>query len=158
MHKYRIEIKWALIFVAMTLVWVGLERAVGLHGPHIDRHVVFTNFIALPAVAIYVLALIDKRRHYYSGRMTYRQGFLTGAVITGIIVFLSPLTQWLVQRVISPDYFPNMIAYAVEAGHASRVDAEANFQLGSYILQAAVGSLVLGLMTTAVVAWFTRRP
>ena len=38
---------------------------------HIDKHVVYTNFYALPAILVYVFALLDKRKNFYNGKMTY---------------------------------------------------------------------------------------
>jgi hypothetical protein len=37
------------------------------------------------------------------------------------------------------------------------VDAEAQFNLKSYIIQSTVGALVMGIVTTAIVAIFTRK-
>ena len=64
MKKIQIEIKWAIIFVIMTLIWMILEKVAGLHDEHIDKHPIFTNFIAIPAIAIYVFAILDKRKNF----------------------------------------------------------------------------------------------
>lgn len=90
--NYRIEIKWAFIFIGMTLLWMVLERLLGLHSTHIDKHPIFTNFIAIPAIAIFVFALRDKRKSFYGGTMTYMQGFISGLIITLIVSVMSPLT------------------------------------------------------------------
>lgn len=70
MKKFRIEIKWALIYVATLLAWMFLERVVGLHDKHIDQHATYTMLFLIPAVFVYVLALLDKRKNYYNGQMT----------------------------------------------------------------------------------------
>lgn len=156
MDRYRTEIKWAVIFTLMMLGWLLLERLAGLHDAYLAHHPTYTNLVAIPAVVIYVLALRDKRESFYGGEMTYRQGFVSGAIITGIVALLSPLAQWITHSLITPDYFPNVIRYSVEQGYLTQAEAEANFNLGSYILQAFIGSLVMGLMTTAIVAFFVR--
>ncbi|MGB3800269.1 MAG: DUF4199 domain-containing protein [Lewinella sp.] len=158
MQAYRIEIKWALLFTAMMLVWVLLERLVGLHGPYIERHALYTNLVAVPAFLIYCLALREKRDTYYQGTMTYRQGLICGAVMTVIIALLSPLAQLITHTLITPRYFPNLIEYAVSTDQMSRPDAQAYFRLDSYMLQSAVASLFLGLLTTGIVAIFFRKP
>ena len=61
MTNFKIEIKWALIFAAMTLGWMLMERLVGLHSTHIDKHLLYSNLIAIPAITVYVFALLDKR-------------------------------------------------------------------------------------------------
>jgi hypothetical protein len=157
MGKFRVEIKWALIFVMMMLIWMVIERIAGLHDVHIDKHAIFTNLIAIPAIAIYVLALLDKRKTDYNGYMTYKQGFISGIIITLIVTILSPLTQFLTSNLISPDYFANMIEFAVKEGAMTREAAENYFNLKNYIVQVLIFTPVMGLLTTAIVAFFTKK-
>ncbi|WP_116108140.1 DUF4199 domain-containing protein [Lewinella sp. IMCC34191] len=157
MHTYRIEIKWGVVFTLMMLAWVLLERLVGLHDQHVDRHAIYTNFVAIPSVLIYCLALRDKREYFYGGTMTYKQGFITGAIVTAVVVLLSPLAQYITHTIISPDYFSNVAAYAVRSGATTQAEAEAYFRLDNYLIQSAVGALIMGLLTTAIVALFFRK-
>lgn len=157
MKGISIEIKWALLFALMTLVWMWLERISGLHTRHIDKHALFTNLIAIPAIAIYVFALLDKRRNYYHGVMSYRQGFITGLILTFIITLLSPLTQYITSTYISPVYFPNVITYSVQQGELTREAAEEYFSLRNYIMQGLLGAPIMGIATTAIVAAFIRK-
>lgn len=157
MKKLKIEIKWAIIFALMMLVWMLLERLFGLHDTYIGKHPIFTNFVAIPAVAIYVLALLDKRDNFYQGKMTYVQGLACGLIITLIVTILSPLTQVITSLVITPHYFENAIEYAVSEGKMTQSGAEEYFNLKSYIFQGLVGAPVMGLLTSIVVAFFTRK-
>ena len=157
MKKIRIEIKWAIIFVLMQLAWMLLEKLMGLHSEYIDKHPVYTNFIAIPAVIIYVLALLDKRNNAFNGKMTYMQGFFSGLIITLIVTILGPLTQYITSTIITPEYFPNVINYSVESGKMTQEAAEDYFNLRSYIVQVLIGTPIMGIITTAVVAIFTRK-
>ena len=157
MKKYSIELKWALVFVGMSLAWMGLERLFGLHDTYIDRHATFTNFVAIPAIAIFVLALLDKRENYYGGIMTYMQGFVSGMIITLIVTILSPITQLITSLVITPHYFDNAIQYAVSEGKSTQANAEAYFNLNSYIFQGLIGAPIMGFITTVIVAFFTKK-
>ncbi len=155
--NYRIEIKWAIIFIGMMLLWMVLERLAGLHSTHIDKHPVFTNFIAIPAIAVYVFALLDKRKNFYGGNTTYMQGFISGLIITLIVTLMSPLIQIITSLVITPEFFNNSINYAVSNGKMDQAAAEKYFNLSSYILQGLIGTPVMGIVTTAIVAVFTKR-
>lgn len=157
MHKIKLEIKWALIFVVTMLLWMFLERIAGLHDQYIEWHPVLTNLVAIPALIIYYLALTDKRKSQYSGYMTYNQGFICGLVITLIITALSPATQYITSKFITPDYFDNMIAYTTRDNLMPKEDAEAYFNLKNYIMQSIMFSPVMGLITTAIIAFFTKR-
>jgi Protein of unknown function (DUF4199) len=92
MTKIKTELNWALKFTAMMLLWMVLEKLSGLHDRHIDRHAIFSNFVAIPAITIYVLALLDKRKTDYHGMMTYKQGLVSGLIITAIVTILTPFT------------------------------------------------------------------
>lgn len=157
MNSIKIEIKWAFIFIGMSLLWMLLEKLLGLHSTHIDKHMYLTNLFAIPAILVYVLALKDKKKYYYQGQMSYKQGFVSGLIVTLIITLFAPLTQWITSTIITPEYFPNVIAHSVETGyHSSLEEAEAYFNLKNYMFQSVIGSLIMGVVTAAVVAIFVR--
>jgi uncharacterized membrane protein YvlD (DUF360 family) len=157
MKKIAVEVKWAFIFIIMIILWMLIERLVGLHSTHIDQHYIYTNFIAIPAIIIYVLALLDKRKNYYSGTMTYKQGFVSGLIITVVVTIISPVSQVITLELITPDYFTNVIEYSVESGSLTRESAEEYFNLNSYMIQGLIGAMVMGIVTSAIVAIFTRK-
>ncbi|MGM0621535.1 MAG: DUF4199 domain-containing protein [Bacteroidota bacterium] len=155
--KYKIEIKWAVIFIALSLLWMVLEKLSGLHSTYINYHLYLTNLFAIPAILVYVLALKDKKKSYHSGEMTYLQGLVSGIIITVIIALVSPLTQWVTSYVITPEYFPNVIEHAVGMGHYPNTEAaEAHFNYRNFAVQSVIGALIMGLVTTAIVMIFIR--
>ena len=157
MNKYKTEIKWGLIFTGVSLLWMVLERMLGWHSTHIDKHATYTNFFAIVAIAIFVVALIDKRNNDYEGSMTWLQGFISGTIIGLIVAILSPLAQWITHAFITPDYFSNAIEYAVSSGNSTQEQAEQFFNLSSYMIQSAIGGLVMGAITAAIVAIFVKK-
>lgn len=157
MKNYKIEIKWAVIFIVMMLIWMYIEKLVGLHDQHIDKHYIYTNFVAVFAIVIYVFALLDKRKNFYNGVMTYKQGFISGLIISLIVTLFSPLTQYITSEIISVDYFSNMIDYAVSEGQMTQVEAENYFNLKSYLIQVIIATPIMGIITTAIVAIFIKK-
>ncbi len=157
MKKFVIEIKWALIFIVMMLLWMIMEKLTGLHDVNIDKHPIVTNLVAIPAILIYIIALLNKRKKFYGGSMTYLQGFTTGVIMTVIITIFTPLLQYITSVYITPDYFTNVIAYTVEKGEMTQEAAEAYFNLENYMIMSLYGSFIMGLVTTAIVAIFTRK-
>tara|TARA_R110000868_G_scaffold86674_2_gene242998 strand:+ start:937 stop:1425 length:489 start_codon:yes stop_codon:yes gene_type:complete len=157
MKNVKIEIKWAIIFSVVGLLWMLLEKLVGLHSSHIDKHMYLTNLFAIPAIVVMVLALKDKKMNSYVGQMNYKQGLISGTVLSIIIALFSPLTQWITSTIITPEYFPNVIAYSVETGyHKSLEEAEAYFNLKNYMFQSTIGALIMGVVTTAIAMIFIR--
>ena len=63
MKKFALEIKWGVIFTIVLLLWMVMEKLLGWHGKHIDKHAIYTNFFAILAILIYVLALLEKRKN-----------------------------------------------------------------------------------------------
>ena len=157
MSKIKIELKWAIIFTIVALVWVVLEKVSGLHGKYIDYHLYLTNLFAIPAIIVMVLALKQKKSDFYNGVMTYKQGLISGIVLSIFIALLSPLSQWITTYVITPAYFPNVIKRSVEIGYfKSTAEAEANFNYKNYALTGVMGALAMGITTTAIAMIFLR--
>lgn len=69
MKNTRIESKWTFIFVVMSLLWMLLEKLVGLHSTHMDKDMYLINLYATPAIVVYALALKDKKKKNYNGQM-----------------------------------------------------------------------------------------
>ncbi|MBA4258598.1 MAG: DUF4199 domain-containing protein [Chitinophaga sp.] len=157
MPSIKIEIKWAIIFSIMVLVWMLLEKLSGLHSTYIDYHLYLTNLFAIPAIWVMVLALKEKKKVYYNGNISYKQGLISGIVLSFIIALFSPLTQWITTYIITPDYFPNVIKRSVEIGYfKTTAEAEANFNYSNYAVQGAIAALIMGLVTTAIAMIFIR--
>jgi len=157
MRTIKIEIKWAVIFSLMTLLWMLLEKLTGLHSTHIDKHAYISNLFAIPAILIYVLALKDKKKNFYNGQISYRQGITSGIILSVIIALLYPLVQWIISYVITPEYFPNAIAYSLETGYyKTQEEAETFFNFKSYVIFGDVWALFMGIVTTAIVMLFLK--
>ena len=155
MKKHKLELKWAFIFCAMSLLWMLAERLAGLHDVNIAAHAMYSNFVAIPAIIIYFLALREKRSIDFHGYMTFRQGFISGLFLSLFVAVLSPIVQVITFKIITPYYFENAIKYAV-AHNLMTIDAAlANFNLNAYMLQAFLGALFMGIVTSAIVALFT---
>lgn len=157
MKNLKLEIKWAIIFVIMSLAWMVLEKLCGLHGKYIDYHLYLTNLFAIPAIWVMVLALKDKKKNHYNGNMSYKQGLISGIFISIFIALMSPLSQWVISYIITPEYFPNVIKRSVEIGYfKTTAEAEAQFNYPNYAKQSAIGALVMGVLTSAIAMLFIR--
>jgi len=157
MRSIKIEIKWAILFSIMGLIWMLLEKLSGLHSTYIDYHLYLTNLFAIPAIWVMVLALKEKKKVDYNGNITYTQGLLSGIVLSIIIALLSPITQWITTYLITPEYFPNVIKRSVEIGYyKTTAEAEANFNYSNYAVQGAIAAFIMGLITTSIAMIFIK--
>ena len=156
MSNFKLEIRWGVIFTLSLLAWMIIERLVGLHTTYIDKHPLYTSLFAIVAVVLYALALREKRRTDFGGRMNWAQGFITGVYISIVVAVLSPLNQLLIHKVVSPQFFTNAATHAVETGNMSAQEAGEYFSLSNYMVQSTIGALLMGIVTAAVVALFVR--
>lgn len=157
MKNYIIEIKWALIFTAVSLLWMVLEKATGLHDEYIDYHMYLTNLFAIPAIWMMVKGLREKKNRFFQGNMSYQQGLISGIWISLGIALLSPLAQWITSYVITPEYFPNVIKRSVELGYyPTEAEAADYFNFSNYAKQGVIGALIMGVITTAITMIFLR--
>ncbi len=151
----KIEIKWGLIFSVVQLLWLALEYAVGLHDKYISMHPYLTLLFIFPAFVMMILAIAEKRRAL-GGRINFNQAFLCGLGVSVVVSLLAPLFQFIFYRFINPDFFGNMIDNAIGAGRATLEQANNYFNLKSYMLQASMGAIVAGVLTSLILASIMR--
>lgn len=156
MKKFAVEIKWGILFSIACLVWMIIENSVGLHDKFIAKQPLYTNLFAFVAMAIFALALRDKKAIVFKGNMTWKQGFMTGVVLSIVISIISPLVQYISYTYISPVFFANMITYSVTHNVQTQTQAEAYFNLNSFMTKGLYDSLSMGVLTSAIVAYFLK--
>lgn len=157
MKNLSIELRWAFLFSVVTLVWMGMERLVGLHDKFIDYHLYLTNLFAIPAILMMVLGLKAKKQQFYKGQMSYKQGFISGTLLSVFIGVLTPFTQWITSYVITPEYFTNVIRRSVELKmYANVAEAEAQFNYANYALQGSISAVIMGIITTSIAMIFIK--
>jgi hypothetical protein len=157
MKKISIEFKWAILFTIVMLLWMLFEKTMGWHEEQIADHQWLTLFFAPFAILMYVLALREKRRRVYAGKITWLQGFVSGLILSIFVALLSPLAQYITHNYITPEYFNNVIEYSVTNDMMTREKANAYFNINNYIWQSAIGAFGFGTLTAAVVAIFVRK-
>jgi hypothetical protein len=154
MEKIKIEIKWGVIFSLVTLLWMVFEKAMGLHDTQIDKHIIYSNFFAVVAIGIYILALRDKKINFFNNEMSWKQGTVTGIYLSFVVCLLSPLVQLFTFTVVSPDFFDNMIQYNVSNKIQTSAQALSYFNMTNYIIQGSFGGLSMGIVSATIISLF----
>jgi hypothetical protein len=152
MKNYKIEIKWAFIFSTMFLLWMVMEKISGLHDTYLDKQQLISMLVLIPSIIIYVLLIKDKKKNYYAGKITYNQSFVSGLMLTVFVVLLSPINQLIISYIITPDYFANIIKHTVKSGMFTQEQAEAQFNIKSYMIISIAGGLVTGVIFSAIIS------
>ena len=155
MQKFSIEIKWALILTALSILWSLGEKQFGLHDEKISKHMLYNILFTLVAFPVYVLALRDKKANFFNNEMTWAQGFVSGAIVSVIVAIFSPAVSLITYTIISPEYFSKAVESAVAKG-APLANAEMYFNIESYMLQNAFTALSMGLVMSSIISLFTK--
>lgn len=157
MSKYKIEIKWALLYVAMVWVWTLGERLIGLHDTYVGLQSNIALLLMIPTFALYFFENYDKKKTYYGGKMSYVQGFTTGLRFTVGMIILTPLIQWVSTSVISPHFFQNMIDYDVRINETPVDVARSKFNYSYYVIgNVLFDKVVVGTVFSAFSPIWTR--
>lgn len=152
----KFSIKWGFVLSLVAVLWHLFERIFGLHGEYIHLHPIFTNLFFIPAIAVYALALREKRKKE-GGSITFGHAFLSGFLISLVTTVLSPATTLFIHKIVSPNYLPNAIEYAVVNKKMTAEMANMVFNLNNYLLQSAIGTLVIGVVISAIVAFYIKK-
>jgi hypothetical protein len=77
-------------------------------------------------------------------------------MLTVFVVILSPLNQLLTLKIISPDYFANLIEYTVAQGALTPEQARQQFSIGNYVATGLIAGALTGILFSAILAAFMR--
>lgn len=150
MEKFKIEFKWASIFTGIHLIWIYIEKYLGLHDEYIDYHSIVGLVILLPLCLVIFLNLKEKREEYYKGKMSWQKAFFSGVLVSLLIAGLSPGPIFVMTEYVSPDFFEIAMTKSSEKGVSSELTKQF-FNLNSYIRQAIMFYLAFGVMISAIV-------
>jgi Protein of unknown function (DUF4199) len=151
----KIEFRFSVLTALLTLLWLILEYVVGLQDTYIALHPYVSLIAFIIPVFTYRLALIEKLDQK-SGKLTFSQAFLTGLLMTVFIAILSIPVQLAFHKLINPDFFSNMILYAVQKTKATPEQAAIFFNLKSYITESVIEYFVIGIIVSLALAYRMR--
>lgn len=154
MKNYSIEFKWAAISTVLAIAWMYLEKTLGYHDEKIGTQILFTNLFSLVLIAVFIIALKEKKKNFFNSIITWKQAFISGIILTLMITIFFPLVQYITYTQISPDFFTKLIAVISAKGSMSIETASTYFSFDNYLKQGAFNNLSLGVVTAAAVAYF----
>lgn len=149
MNKFKIEFKWAIYYTFLGIMWFQLEKYLGFHDKNIANYTLFTNFIYIFIFGIYLLFLIDKKKNFFNGVMSWQQGLLSGIILAIFAMILTPFALYFSLKYVNPAFFTNMINYSVTKGMKLE-NAQALFDTTAYMIFATFGTFSFGIIFAAL--------
>lgn len=158
MTDFRIELRWAIIFSFVTMIWMFIEFHLGWHDRYINNQL-RNHFILTPLIygLIYYIAIKAKREKYYKGVITWKQALFSGGTLSVLVALISPISEFFIYNYITPEYFNNMIAYQTEQGLMTEESATSFFNMKSFLIQGVFNSLTFGFFVSIIIAFIVRR-
>ena len=161
-----LELRWGIIIGLANLVWLYLSCFLGMHDQGLGMIQVMTLVSVLISVFGFLFALRALMRQVPETQ--YLEGVRAGAIIAGTVAVIAAVAQVGYFKVINPgwtDYMVEMTrAHYLESWLSENESAEfaegarKTFGLPSYMLQSALGALLIGMMSTAIImAFLTKR-
>lgn len=148
----RKEFKTALLIALAGFAWAVIEYITGFHSSRIELHSVITWFAMIPVLFIYIWHYRQTKKHSH-GQLTFKKGFLSGMLVTGVSMPLSMIGFLLFYYLVNPGFFSAFIKYSVENKIMTTDEAAAYFNIGSYLLQIAIGILIIGLLLSLILSF-----
>ena len=151
MNKYSVEIKWSLIYGAIYLVWMLLEKTLGFHSTKAIKEPLF-NLLFIPvSVVIYYLALREKKKVVFNNDIEWKQGFASGIVLSFLVTIISTTVVFITFSLISPTFFENFIEVVKD-----KERAQFNFNLPVFVKNNIFDKLSFGVVFSAIISYFIK--
>lgn len=157
-----LEIKYAFIISIFTLLWLVFEMISGLQSEYLEWHAIVTNFsLLIPILGIWFA--INEFKGMRVTKYTFQKGFGVGFRITLINTVLSLPIIYLFYEFVNPDWQSTMMEASknkalLEGKNAEQAVEQARvyFSMKSYMIQAAIGTLIFGSIVSSVVAFVVK--
>jgi len=101
------------------------------------------------------MGILAKKKEL-GGVISFKQAFMSGLIISVIVAVLSPVGAYIFHNFINPNFFTDFTQYAVSKGLMTQDKAEMYFSFSNYAMMGAVAALVMGAITSLVVALIVR--
>lgn len=160
-----LELRWGLIIGAANLVWLYGSYYLGLHTSGLGAMQAMVVVSLAISIVGYVLAMRALMRQ--APETSIPEGIRSAAIIAGVAAAIAVLAQVGYFKMINPGWTEFMVEQTREHFANAGLEEEQlaqvveqsrkTFGLGSYATQAAMGALVIGMLTSTISLFVMRR-
>lgn len=153
--SFKIEMKWAIIYSLAYIIWMFVEKQLGWHNESVRYQPIYNLLFTPISVFLYTLCLVDKKRNHYKGELDWKQGIISGIVLSVLITVLNPAVLYITHNHISPDFFQNAIEAAV-GKNITLQEAQAHYNINNAISNSVFEKLSFGVVIAAIISYFVK--
>jgi len=153
MKKFALEIKWGFLLTLALVASAILEKELGLYEkPDFSYYLLSTVCFAPVGLLFYILFYREKQAQYFNGKMTWKQGFFSGIMMTAVVALLVPIQKNIIHQVIAPELFENTIVQMTASGKRTREEAAEMMNLTSAVYNGIQLVLSAGIVASAALS------
>ena len=159
MKRYltKYELRWALIFSLLFLLWTAFEYEMGWHDEQIKNHKYYTFLFLFIASACYWFFLIDKKSNRFKKRFKFKHAFWSGMGMTLLVAIMIIPAQLLIHNLVSPDYFTEAQNYAISSKEMTKEQAKNTFNIRSFVLFYPLFYMLFGIVISVIFGLILQR-
>jgi hypothetical protein len=141
----------AISYFFIFIIWKACEKLIGLHDNNINLYPFISDLIIIPLILLYSTGF-KKYRIGLGGKITFINGIGFGLMATLFIVALTPVSVWIFDQFINPNFYASMIQYQIK-NHVSTLEiAQQSFNHENFKQSCILGNAVTGTLLTVVLA------
>ncbi|NBL64113.1 DUF4199 family protein [Flavobacterium sp. NST-5] len=156
MKKFAIEIKWAIRYTFCYIAYTFAEKGMGLYDQNINIYWKYSALFYVLAIFLFVVAIKDKKIHYFKNQMDWKQGTTSGLYLSLFIAILMPIAQVIIHKAIAPEFLENMVKMIVQKNNITLESAQKVYNLESQIYQSIFFTLSFGITISAIISSFLK--
>lgn len=153
MKQFSVEFRWAFTFLLAQTLWIMFEKTLGFHDEKIQYQPLFSLLFNFILLAIYILAIRDKKQKTYNNQMTWQEGFTSGLMLTLIIALFTIMTEYTKHNVISPYFLDDMKSLILAEKRMTLEQANNAFSFSKTLSNTIFFTISVGVLITSIVAW-----
>jgi hypothetical protein len=150
-NRMRAILTFGTIYALAIFIWALIEYVLGLQGPYIRYHEIYSYFFAIPAVMILYRAF---RAHSLQQKVELRwtEQLKYGLGIVFVATALTPLVWWIFCEWINPQFLPALRQYHVVARKLPAVQVSELFTLPNFLFMQVVTTAVVGSLIALILS------
>jgi len=153
---FRKSIILAITYFILFIVWKACEKLLGFHDGNINLYPVISDLILIPIIIIYSVGF-KSLRIGLGGKIKFINALGFGLMASLFIVALTPMSVWIFDQFLNPNFYATMIQYQVK-NHLSTLEiAQQSFNHENFKQSCLIGNIVTGSILSVILAFLSSK-
>jgi len=153
---FRKSLILAITYFFIFIIWKACEKLMGFHDDKINLYPLISDLILIPIVILYAIGF-KSLRISLGGKIKFINALGFGLMASLFIVALTPMSVWIFDQFLNPNFYATMIQYQVK-NHLSTLEiAQQSFNHENFKQSYIIGNIVTGSLLSAIMAFLSSK-